>query len=127
MSESVSQSSPREVAASPATADFDARIERMLTGDEQAFAHWFAEQRPRLTRMVQFRLDSRLRGRVDADDIVQEAYLDAARRLGALREAQPMSPFVWLRLIVGQTMIDTHRRHLGAAKRDADRELSIQA
>jgi RNA polymerase sigma-70 factor (ECF subfamily) len=100
---------------------------RMLTGDERALAEFFAEHRLRLNRMVQFRLDPRLRGRIDADDVLQEAYVDAARRLDAFRAAQPMSAFVWLRLIVGQTLIDFHRRHVGAQMRDAGREQSIQA
>lgn len=100
---------------------------RMLTGDERALAEFFAEHRLRLNRMVQFRLDPRLRGRIDADDVLQEAYVDAARRLEAFRAAQPMSAFVWLRLIVGQTLIDFHRRHVGAQMRDAGREQSIQA
>ena len=100
---------------------------RMLTGDELALAEFFAEHRLRLNRMVQFRLDPRLRGRIDADDVLQEAYVDAAHRLDAFRSAQPMSAFVWLRLIVGQTLIDFHRRHVGAQMRDAGREQSIQA
>lgn len=104
----------------------DSAAVRMLTGDERALAEFFAEHRPRLNRMVQFRLDPRLRGRIDADDVLQEAYVDAARRLDAFRAAQPMSGFVWLRLIVGQTLIDFHRRHVGAQMRDAGREQSIQ-
>jgi RNA polymerase sigma-70 factor (ECF subfamily) len=105
----------------------DSAAVRMLTGDERALAEFFAEHRLRLNRMVQFRLDPRLRGRIDADDVLQEAYVDAARRLDAFRAAQPMSAFVWLRLIVGQTLIDFHRRHVGAQMRDAGREQSIQA
>ncbi len=102
------------------------RLRRVLDGDDQAFAELFDELRPRLSRMVHFRLDSRLRGRIDADDVVQEAFLDAAKRLDAFLASQPMSPLVWLRLIVGQTMIDVHRRHLGAQMRDAGREMSLQ-
>jgi RNA polymerase sigma-70 factor (ECF subfamily) len=98
----------------------------MLAGDERALADYFALARPRLERIVRFRLDGRLQGRVDPDDILQEAYVDAATRLGAFRDAQPMSGLVWLRLIVGQTLIDAHRKHLGAQMRDAHRERSIQ-
>ena len=107
--------------------EMEGLLTKVLAGDEQAFAELFAEHRPRLWRMVHFRLDHRLRGRVDADDILQEAYVDATKRLDALRAAQPGSAFIWLRLIVGQTLIDVHRRHLGAQKRDAERELSIHA
>ena len=103
------------------------RLERILAGEESAFAEAFADHRERLWRMVHFRLDRRLQGRVDADDILQEAYLDAVGLgLPHFAESQPMSLFVWLRLVVGQTLIDVHRRHLGAKMRDAEREESIQ-
>lgn len=105
----------------------DAIAARMLAGEVRALVEFFAAERARLHRMVGFRLDPRLRGRVDADDVLQEAYVAAAQRLSAFAESQPMSPLVWLRLVVGQTLIDVHRRHLGAQMRDADRERSIQA
>lgn len=113
----MSAASPRET---------DERLEQVLAGDEQAFASVFADHRERLWRMVHFRLDRRLQGRVDADDVLQEAYLDAVKRLPHFADSQPMSFFVWLRLVVGQTLIDVHRRHLGAKMRDAEREESIQ-
>jgi RNA polymerase sigma-70 factor (ECF subfamily) len=49
-------------------------------GDQEALAEAFTYYRSRLRRMVLLRLDRRLQGRVDASDILQEAYLDAARR-----------------------------------------------
>lgn len=112
--------------ASAADAD-DARLARVLAGDEEAFTAWFAELRPRLVRMVYFRLDPRLRGRIDAEDVLQEVYVDAVRRREAFATSQPMTFFVWLRLIVGQTLVDLHRRHLGAQMRDAGRERSLAA
>jgi len=36
------------------------------------------------------------------------------------------SPFVWLRMIVMQTLVDLHRRHLGAKMRDGGREIAIE-
>jgi RNA polymerase sigma-70 factor (ECF subfamily) len=124
MSDSVLPSEGRERTGGDVA---DVRLTRMLSGEVAALAEFFADERPRLQRMVEFRLDPRLRGRVDADDILQEAYVAAAQRLEALRTSQPMSPLVWLRLIVGQTLIDVHRRHIGAQRRGADRERSIQA
>src|SRR5690606_37057210 len=35
------------------------------------------------------------------------------------------SAFVWLRMVVLQTLTDLHRRHLGARQRDAHREISL--
>jgi RNA polymerase sigma-70 factor (ECF subfamily) len=115
-----------EAAGSDTPEQDDPLLARALAGDESAFAEAFAQHRERLWRMVHFRLDRRLQGRVDADDVLQEAYLDGAKRLRHLAESQPMSLFLWLRLITGQTLIDVHRRHLGAKMRDAEREESIQ-
>ncbi len=69
-----------------------------------------------LWRMIHFRLDPRLRGRVDADDILQEAHLAAVKRVQHFHDDSSTSFFVWLRLILGQTLIDVHRRHLGTQK-----------
>ena len=117
---------PQAAETSSAAGADDPHVAGMLAGDEQALAGYFALVRPRLERIVRFRLDARLQGRIDPEDILQEAYVDAAARLSAFREARPMSALVWLRLIVGQTLIDVHRRHLGAQMRDAHRERSIQ-
>lgn len=104
----------------------DDRLSRVLRGDEGALADLFSLHRDRLWRTVHFRLDRRLAGRVDPDDILQEAYLNAAARIGHFADDSPDSFFVWLRFIVGQTMVDVHRRHLGAQKRDAVREISLR-
>lgn len=92
--------------------------------DESGLAALFAQHRDRLWRTVRVRLDRRLVGRVDPDDVLQEAFLDASKRVGHYRpESGP--PFLWLRMIVGQTLADTHRRHLGTRARDAGREVAI--
>lgn len=99
---------------------------RLRAGDRQALAELFAAHRERLWRMVDFRLDQRLQGRIDADDVLQESYLAAAQRIECYRANPSMSAFVWLRLIVCQTLTDAHRRHLGTQLRDAGREVAIR-
>lgn len=82
--------------------------------------------RDRLRRMVALRLDPRLQGRVDPSDVIQEAYIDATGRLGAYAaESSPMPFYLWLRFLVGQAILEQHRRHLGAQARDAGREVSL--
>ena len=103
----------------------DELLDRLREGDETALADLFSQHRERLWRMVNFRLDQRLCGRVDADDVLQEAYLNAAQRINHYLNNTSMSFFVWLRQIVLQTMIDLHRQHLGAQMRDAAREVSL--
>ncbi len=105
----------------------DPLLARMREGDEDALAEAFSRYRDRLRRLVTFRLDRRMYGRVDADDILQEAFLNASQRIAHFFDESEASFFIWLRLIVCQTLIEVHRRHLGAQVRDAGREFSLQA
>ncbi|HAH45042.1 MAG TPA: RNA polymerase subunit sigma-24, partial [Planctomycetaceae bacterium] len=92
-------------------------LNRLQANPEGVLADEYNRYRERLWRIVNFRLDTRLLGRVDADDILQEAYLDASTRIGHYLNDPATTFFIWLRTIVGQTLIDVHRRHLGAQKR----------
>jgi len=102
----------------------DGPLERELrAGDDAALGPLFERHRGRLLRMVTFRLDPRLLGRIDADDVLQETYVDAQKRLAAFRGDD--KPFlVWIRLITQQTMVDLHRRHLGTRMRTAGKEVA---
>jgi RNA polymerase sigma-70 factor (ECF subfamily) len=102
------------------------RLEAAARGDRAAWGAVLAGHRDRLRRMVALRLDRRLQGRIDPSDVIQEAYLEAARRLPEyLREPAPMPLFLWLRFLTAQALQALHRRHLGAQARDAGREISI--
>lgn len=105
----------------------DDLLERVKRGEEGALGEAFSTHRDRLWRAVQFRMDRRLTQRIDADDVLQEAYLSAAQRIKHLAAAPGGSLYVWLRFIVLQTMTDLHRRHLGAKVRDARREVSMRS
>ncbi len=98
---------------------------RLRRGDAEALGELLAMHRARLWRIVNFRMDRRLAGRADVDDVLQEAFLAARQRIAHYGEDGFTSPFLWLRLIVQQTLIDVHRRHLGTAMRDAGREVPM--
>lgn len=100
-------------------------IDRVVNGDENALAILFSSHRDRLWRMVNFRMDPRLHGRVDADDVLQESWLSVVQRIDHFLADASRSIFVWFRLITSQTLIDVHRRHLGTQKRNAAMEFSI--
>jgi len=105
--------------------DADDLLRRAGAGEEQAQAELFEHYRARLRQMVRLRLDRRLSGRLDPSDVLQEAYLDFARRFPEYA-ANPTLPFyLWLRSLTGQRLIDLHRRHLGAKMRDAGQEVSL--
>jgi RNA polymerase sigma-70 factor (ECF subfamily) len=112
--------------ANPGSSEPETLLSRALAGDERAFAALFDGQRERLRRLVRLRLDRRLSGRVDSDDVLQDAYLEARRRLpDYARDPQAMPFHLWLRLVTGQKLTDLHRFHLGAQARDAGMEVSL--
>lgn len=100
-------------------------IARVAQGDQNALAELFSQHRDRLWRLVTFRMDPRLHGRVDADDVLQESWLSAVQRIDHFLVDASRSIFVWFRLITSQTLVDIHRRHLGTQKRNAGNEFSI--
>jgi RNA polymerase sigma-70 factor (ECF subfamily) len=108
-----------------APAEEDDLLRRAAAGDQQALAALFSRYGDRLRKMVRLRLDRRLSGRVDTSDVLQDAYLDVARRFPEYAAAPSVPFYLWLRSLTGQRLIDLHRRHLGAEMRDAGREVSL--
>lgn len=99
---------------------------RLARGDQQALADLFDRHREALRRLVRWRLDRRLSGRLDPSDVLQEVYLDVARRVPGYL-ARPTMPFsLWLRLLTGRRLLELHRHHLGARMRDAGLEVSLE-
>ncbi len=100
-------------------------LDRLRADGEQVLADAFAANRERFWHLVTFRMDRRIAARVDADDVLQEAFVAAVARLEHYLRDPSFSLFVWLRMIVSQTLIDVHRRHFGTEMRSAGREISI--
>ncbi len=101
-------------------------LRRAAEGDRDALGTLLEEHRARLLRMVRLRLDRRLQARVDASDVVQEVFLEAARRVGEFARDRPMPLFLWLRFLTEQRIAGLHRFHLGAQARDARREAVVR-
>ncbi len=108
------------------TSDTDHLLERARAGEQQAAAELFARYRDRLRHMVRLRMDRRLKGRVDPSDVLQETYLDLARRMPEYAANPALPFFLWLRLLAGQKLLALHRHHLGTKMRDAGQEVSLQ-
>jgi len=100
-------------------------LRRIREGDSRALAELFAHYRERLRRMVRLRIDRRLQGRLDVSDVLQEAFLDVAKRAPEYGAQPTMPVFLWLRWLTGQRLLALHRRHLGAQMRDAGQEVSL--
>ncbi len=100
-------------------------VSRAAEGDSGALAELMGRYSDRLKRMVQLRMDHRLQGRTGASDVVQEALIEAARRLSDYQRNPPMGFFLWLRALTAERLLNAHRAHLGTQKRDVSRDVSL--
>jgi RNA polymerase sigma-70 factor, ECF subfamily len=94
-------------------------------GDSKSWGRLVGRHQERLHRMVAFRLDQRLRGRIDPSDVIQETYLEAWQHLAEYVRQPAMPFFLWLRAIAGNKLRELHRHHLGTRMRDAAREVCL--
>ena len=81
----------------------------------------FEEHRPRLLTMLRWRIDPALVGRIDAEDLMQEAYLRARHSWGRFA-GSGMSAYAWLYRIARDCLIDAWRRETRQG-RDLHREM----
>jgi RNA polymerase sigma-70 factor (ECF subfamily) len=100
-------------------------LDRVRAGDQQALGELFTMYRERLWRMLYVRLDRRVASRVAPEDVLQEAFLDVARRVGEYLAGPAVPFYVWLRFLTVQRMQMMQRVHLGAQMRDMSREVSL--
>lgn len=96
-------------------------LQLLIEGGEQAVGELFSRYRDRFERMIDFRMDDRVRGRIDPEDVLQEAFIEVARRIPEYIARHEVSFFVWARQITWQILIGMQRRHFGQ-KRDPRRE-----
>jgi len=106
-------------------ADSAQLIRQAVAGDGDARDALFAQHRTQLKRLVRLRLHPRLSKRIDESDVVQEALLDAAQHVHEFRNDGSMPFFLWLRQITLHKLLDLHRRHLGAARRNVRLEVPL--
>jgi RNA polymerase sigma-70 factor, ECF subfamily len=100
-------------------------LQEIRVGQPGALDRLLARHRPYLRQLVGLRLDAPLRARVDPSDVVQEAQIEAVRRLANYLE-QPAMPFrLWLRQIAHDRLLMVRRKHLGAACRTAARDVAL--
>jgi RNA polymerase sigma-70 factor (ECF subfamily) len=99
---------------------------QQASGSEAALlAEQMTLYRSRLKRMVGLRIDRRLRGRIDASDVVQDALLVATQRLREYCQSPTLPFFIWVRLLTLQKLAELHRHHLNVQARDASREIQL--
>lgn len=105
--------------------DTEALLHRAMAADAEAWRLLLAQSEDRLRRMISFRMDQRLQGRIDPGDVLQDAYVEAFECLPRFLEQKEIPFFLWLRGIIGNKLRELHRHHLGTRMRDAGREISL--
>jgi RNA polymerase sigma-70 factor (ECF subfamily) len=97
-------------------------LDRVAAGDPAAAGLLLDRHRGPVREFLDHRVCPRLRARVDPSDHVQEAQLDARRRLPDFLARRPMPFRVWLLRTAYEHLLMARRRHLGADRRAAGRE-----
>ena len=105
--------------------DTERLLEQIRGGDRQALERLLAHHRLAVRRFVEMRIDAKLRQRVDPSDAVQETQAEAARRIDAYLQNGSMPFAIWLRRIAYDRLIMLRRKHLGAERRAAMRDLPL--
>lgn len=100
-------------------------IQLARTGDDAALGDLLVEYRNYLKLLAGMEIDRRLRRRVDASDIVQEALLRAHRGFQKFRGQTEGELLAWLRRILASSLSDVARQYFGTARRQLGLELEV--
>lgn len=100
-------------------------LAELSRGDTSAFPQLFTHFRPRLRNMVRLRIGNELSARIDPSDVLQDAFVEAARRVDEFVLKQDVSFFIWLRGITWNRLLKLQRQHIGAARRSITREVYL--
>ena len=95
----------------------------MDVSTQDRLADAFAEHRQRLSALAKKKLNPILLKRMSEEDVLSEAYINAAKRVDYLAAHDDVPVYYKLRTILLQTLADIERRNLKAGARDAYREV----
>ena len=79
-----------------------------------------------LLLLAQMKLDRKLRGKLDASDVVQQTLLEAHQALESFRGGNSAAQAAWLRQVLARNLANAVRE-LTRAKRDVRKERSLHA
>lgn len=101
-------------------------LEAARAGNSDALGHLLEGFRNYLTLLARVQIGRRLQGKVDAADLVQEAFLDAHRQFSQFRGETLDSVAAWLRRILAGQLAHLIRRYCVAEARDVRLEQSLE-
>lgn len=100
-------------------------LSRFEDSSSEALSHYFNEWRPELRRIVARRVGTTMGKRIDPSDVLQEAFITAAKRVDSHIQSPSISTFKWIQGICFQVISVLYKHHFTASKRSVLREASI--
>jgi RNA polymerase sigma-70 factor (ECF subfamily) len=104
----------------------DRVIELAKGGDGHALGSLLEGYRAYLKMLARVQIGKRLQSKLDADDLIQEAFLRAHRSIGRFRGATGEEFLSWLRGILAHVLADQIRRYHGTEQRDPTLERALE-
>jgi RNA polymerase sigma-70 factor (ECF subfamily) len=101
-------------------------LHRAKGGDDPALGQLLELYRNYLTLLARLQIGRRLRGKVDAADLVQETFLKAHRDFARFRGGSEAELVCWLRRILAFSLALLVRHYCGTRRRDVRRECELE-
>jgi RNA polymerase sigma-70 factor (ECF subfamily) len=102
----------------PDDRDPGALLASLRSGEHAALGALLEVYRNYLTLLVRLQVGGRLRAKLDVEDLVQEAFLEAHRGIERFQGCSPGEFLAWLRRIVAGVLANQVRRYYGTKRRD---------
>lgn len=99
---------------------------RLPRNDREALATFIADRSPHLLSFITKRMSDGLKRKVEPADILQDLTVSCLHAIETI-DLGDRDPFSWLCQQAERRIVDAHRHHFGAQKRDAGREVPLQA
>jgi RNA polymerase sigma-70 factor (ECF subfamily) len=112
----------------PDRPDAEQLLRRAGDGDTGSLGALLERYRNYLTLLARLQIGRRLQGKLDAADVVQEAFLRAHNRLAQFRGNSEAEFVGWLRQILASRLAELVRHYYGTHRRDVrlERELALE-
>ncbi len=104
---------------------FPQLLDTLRQSDLGARGQVLGRYRDWLVLLARLQLGQRLRGKLDASDVVQQTLLEACRDLPQFRGDSEAELLAWLRQILAHVLGHEIRRYRGTGRRDVGREVSL--
>jgi len=99
---------------------------RIHGGDLDAFNQLFMRYYPRIKLLVRLHMLDKLKAQVEADDVIQEIYMEVYRNFHKFEYRDPDSFYKWVITVIGWKIKDLDKYFFKTAKRQPGETFSLQ-